>query len=85
MLRGDERFFLILGESGPLCSVLRLTATVTTVANNLFPLARVEISGGGIVERGGKVHLTCNATGEPFPPAYIEWYKNGQKVMFHIM
>lgn len=32
------------------------------------------------MEKGEKIVLTCNATGEMFPPEDIDWFKDGRKI-----
>lgn len=47
------------------------------------PVPRKEgivITGKDFVEKGDRIVLTCNATGEFFPPEDIDWFKDGSKV-----
>lgn len=32
------------------------------------------------MERGDRIFIKCNATGEEFPPDDIQWYKGGNKI-----
>ncbi|KAK3596480.1 hypothetical protein CHS0354_032685 [Potamilus streckersoni] len=41
----------------------------------------VQMSGPEFVEKGGKVLLTCNATGINYPPEEMDWFRNGQKLL----
>ena len=43
-------------------------------------LSGIVITGKDFVEKGEKIVLTCNATGEFFPPEDIDWFKDGSKV-----
>ncbi|XP_067667724.1 kin of IRRE-like protein 2 isoform X2 [Haliotis asinina] len=40
----------------------------------------IRISGEKYVEKGQKINLTCNATGEEHPPDDLDWFKNGNKL-----
>lgn len=40
----------------------------------------ISIEGPQFVDKGKKLVLTCNATGEMFPPEDIDWFKNGEKI-----
>ena len=40
----------------------------------------IQISGPQFVERGEKIYLQCNATGEYYPPDEMDWFKNGQRL-----
>lgn len=40
----------------------------------------IKITGNKYVEKGDKIVLTCNATGELFPPEDIDWFKDGRKI-----
>ncbi|XP_067667725.1 leucine-rich repeats and immunoglobulin-like domains protein 1 isoform X1 [Haliotis asinina] len=40
----------------------------------------IRISGEKYVEKGQKINLTCNATGEEHPPDDLDWFKNGDKL-----
>lgn len=45
-----------------------------------FPFSGIVITGKDFVEKGDRIVLTCNATGEFFPPEDIDWFKDGSKV-----
>lgn len=32
------------------------------------------------MDKGERIELTCNATGEMFPPDDIDWFKDGRKI-----
>ncbi|XP_045215919.2 protogenin A-like isoform X3 [Mercenaria mercenaria] len=40
----------------------------------------ISIDGPQFVDKGKKLVLTCNATGQMFPPEDIDWFKDGQKI-----
>ncbi|XP_060566299.1 immunoglobulin superfamily DCC subclass member 3-like isoform X5 [Ruditapes philippinarum] len=40
----------------------------------------ISIEGPQFVDKGKKLVLTCNATGQMFPPEDIDWFKDGQKI-----
>lgn len=40
----------------------------------------ISIEGPKFVDKGKKLVLTCNATGEMFPPEDIDWFKDGVKI-----
>ncbi|KAL4227804.1 hypothetical protein ACF0H5_013241 [Mactra antiquata] len=44
------------------------------------PREAIKITGESFVEKGDKIRLTCNATGELFPPEDIDWFKDGLKI-----
>lgn len=46
----------------------------------LLTFSGIVIEGKKYVEKGEKIVLTCNATGEFFPPEDIDWFKDGRKV-----
>ncbi|XP_052282801.1 uncharacterized protein LOC127879787 isoform X2 [Dreissena polymorpha] len=43
-------------------------------------LVAIKIGGKSYVEKGEKIVLTCNATGELYPPEDIDWFLDGQKI-----
>lgn len=47
---------------------------------NFFTVSAIKIEGKSYVEKGEKIVLTCNATGELFPPDDIDWFKDGLKI-----
>ena len=44
-------------------------------------LSEIRITGEKYVEKGQKINLTCNATGESHPPDDLDWFKNGNKLL----
>lgn len=46
----------------------------------LFFLVAVKLGGGGYVEKGNPITLSCNATGKVMPPDDIDWFKDGIKI-----
>ena len=40
----------------------------------------IKIRGKNYVEKGEQIILTCNATGELYPPEDIDWFKDGSKI-----
>ncbi|XP_052794919.1 V-set and immunoglobulin domain-containing protein 1-like isoform X2 [Mya arenaria] len=40
----------------------------------------IKITGKSYVEKGDQIILTCNATGELYPPEDIDWFKDGSKI-----
>jgi hypothetical protein len=46
---------------------------------NVF-FSAISIEGPQFVDKGKKLVLTCNATGQMFPPEDIDWFKDGQKI-----
>ena len=45
-----------------------------------FFLTAIIIEGKSFVEKGNKISLICNATGDTFPPEDIDWFKDGVKI-----
>ncbi|XP_041364320.1 uncharacterized protein LOC121379734 [Gigantopelta aegis] len=40
----------------------------------------IRIAGTNFVEKGNRLHLTCNATGDDYRPDAIDWFKDGIKM-----
>lgn len=40
----------------------------------------IQVTGTKNVEKGGAIHLLCNATGRPDPPHNVEWYKDDRMI-----
>ena len=43
-------------------------------------LAMVQVTGTDYVDRGDTIQLVCNASGDPYPPNDVTWYKDSVKL-----
>lgn len=40
----------------------------------------IQITGSQFVEKGDRIVLQCNATGEYYPPDEMDWFRNGERI-----
>lgn len=43
-------------------------------------MTEIQITGSQFVEKGDRIVLQCNATGEYYPPDEMDWFRNGEKL-----
>ncbi|ESP02460.1 hypothetical protein LOTGIDRAFT_138435, partial [Lottia gigantea] len=46
----------------------------------MLRVSDIEISGSTFVEKGNPLKITCNATGNDYPPEGLDWFKDGLKI-----
>lgn len=42
--------------------------------------SEIQITGSQFVEKGDRIVLQCNATGEYYPPDEMDWFRNGERL-----
>ncbi|KAL4233244.1 hypothetical protein ACF0H5_007928 [Mactra antiquata] len=54
------------------------------VVERKVEIPEINITEPQYIERGDKIVLQCNATGEYYPPDEIDWFRNGHKITTNI-
>lgn len=47
---------------------------------SLLFFTEIQITGSQFVEKGDRIVLQCNATGEYYPPDEMDWFRNGERI-----